>query len=199
MKLVWVAPLLALTLAACGQVGAIGIPLGGGTQAAATGQPTDFNQAAPTTAVETGTLPPAEGYDPGPVATTPPTGAGPLPPANAIGEPNQVGALAANAATDVRSPDIIGGWTVTTGNTNCRLFLTLTAWTGDYFRASTQPMLGQAECASSVLRSVGTWSLSGNVVTLASADGTSIATLAPVSALRFEGQLLDGTPVFFFR
>jgi len=202
MKLVWVAPLLALSLAACGQVGAIGIPLGGGTQSArATGQPTDFNQAAPTTAVQTGTLPAAGGYDPGPVATPPPAGTpptttttpGPLPPPDAIGEPNQAGVIAGNATAGLRSTDLIGGWTVTAGSDTCQLFMTLTAWTGGY-RASTR------DCSSSVLQSISAWSLNGSAVTLASADGTAIATLGGVSATRFEGQVIaGGLPIAFFR
>jgi hypothetical protein len=196
MKLVFVAPLLALGLAACGQVGAIGIPLGGGLQSAATGQPTDFNQAAPTTAVETGTLPAAGGYDPGPVATTPPPGTtttGPLAAPDAIGEPNQAGALAANGTTGVRSTDLIGGWTVTVGSDTCQLFMTLTAWTGGY-RASTR------DCSSTVLQSISAWSLNGSTVTLASADGTALATLGGVSATRFEGQVIaGGLPIVFYR
>ncbi|MCC6737119.1 MAG: AprI/Inh family metalloprotease inhibitor [Bauldia sp.] len=205
MKLVWVAPLMALTLAACGQVGAIGIPLGGGaaTPAAATGQPTDFNTAAPTTPVTTDPLPPPVGYDPGPVATNPTTTptttttttttTGPLPPANAAGEPNQAGALAANAGAAVRSTDLIGGWTVTAGSDTCQLFMTLTAWTGGY-RASTR------DCSSAVLQSISAWNLSGASVTLASSDGTTLATLGSVSATRFEGQLVaGGTPIAFFR
>lgn len=200
MKLVFVAPLLALGLAACGQVGAIGIPLGGGPQSAATGQPTDFNRAAPTTAVETGTLPAAGGYDPGPVATTPPPGTPPtttttggLAAPDAIGEPNQAGALAANGTAGVRSTDLIGGWTVTAGSDTCQLFMTLTAWTGGY-RASTR------DCSSTVLQSISAWSLNGSTVTLASADGTALATLGGVSATRFEGQVIaGGLPIVFYR
>lgn len=194
MKLVWVAPLLALTLAACGEVGAIGINLGGGPQAAATGAPTDFNQAAPTTAVETGTLPPAAGYDPGPVAPPPATNPPDLlAPANAVGEPNQAAMLAGNANVDVRSTDLLGGWTVTSGTDTCQLFMTLTAWTGGY-RASTR------DCASTTLQAISAWSLAGSTVTLASADGTALATLAAVAATRFEGQVIvGGTPIAFFR
>ncbi|MGV8840213.1 MAG: AprI/Inh family metalloprotease inhibitor [Bauldia sp.] len=201
MKLVWVAPLMALTLAACGQVGAIGIPLGGGaaTQSAATGQPTDFNAAAPTTPVVTDPLPPPTGYDPGPVATdpttTPPTTTTPgaLPAPNAVGEPNQAGALAANAGVSVRSTDLIGGWTVTAGTDTCQLFMTLTAWTGGY-RASTR------DCSSAVLQSISAWNLDGATVTLASSDGTVLATLGGVSATRYEGQVVaGGTPIVFYR
>lgn len=203
MKLVKFAPLLALALAACGQVGAIGIPLGGGTQSAtATGQPTDFNLAAPTTAVETGQLPPPTGYDPGPVATTNPAGtpAAGTPPAtgalaapNAIGEPGQAGALAANGNVAVSATDLLGGWTVTAGSDTCQLFMTLTAWTGGY-RASTR------DCSSTVLQSISAWSVDGSTVTLASADGTAIATLGAVAATRFEGQVITGgLPIVFFR
>lgn len=203
MKLVRFAPMMALALAACGQVGAIGIPLGGGTTSTtATGQPTDFNQAAPTTAVETGQLPPPAGYDPGPVA---PTGTAPAgtPPvtttpdtlaaANAIGEPGQAGVLAATGNVAVSATDLLGGWTVTAGSDTCQLFMTLTAWTGGY-RASTR------DCSSSVLQSISAWSVEGSRVTLASADGTAIATLGAVTATRFEGQVIaGGLPIVFFR
>lgn len=210
MKLVFVAPLLALGLAACGQVGAIGIPLGGGPQSAATGQPTDFNRAAPTTAVETGTLPAAGGYDPGPVATTPPPGTPPtttttggLAAPDAIGEPNQAGALAANTNVVIEEVDLMGAWRITLDRLVCQLSLSRTAMpVGTMgYRASVQPALGGGDqCSSTLLREIRSWSLDGQTVTLADSTGAPLATLAPVATLRFEGQVIaGGLPIVFYR
>lgn len=197
MRLLWTAPLLALALAGCGEVGAIDFSLGGGAAAnQANGLPQDLTtNAAPTTPVEAGALPPADGaaYDPGPVADGAAAQPGPLPPANAVAEPAPAAVVAGAAGVTVGRTDLLGGWTVTTGTDTCQLFMTLTAWTGGY-RASTR------DCASQTLMQISAWDLDGQQVTLALADGTALAVLAPVAAGRFEGQVIaGGTPISFFR
>lgn len=195
MRLVFAAPLLALTLVGCGAVGAIDIPLG---QPAgnATGMPTDLTAAAaPTTPVEEGAaLPPPAGYDPGPVAATagtPPADAGGTPPAGP--QTAAIDPAAAGGGPTLGRTDLLGGWTVTAGSDTCQLFMTLTAWTGGY-RASTR------DCSSQVLAQISAWDLDGQQVTLASADGTALATLTSVGGGRFEGTLAaGGTPISFFR
>jgi hypothetical protein len=82
---------------------------------------------------------------------------------------------------------------VTAGSDTCQLFMTLTAWTGGY-RASTR------DCSSTVLGQISAWDLNGSQVTLASADGTALATLTSMGGGRFEGTLAaGGTPISFFR
>jgi hypothetical protein len=198
MKLAWViaAPLLAVTLAGCGAVGAIGFPLSGQPQETAPPQ----SLTPVTEQVVVTPLPPADpGYDPGPVADPLAPVTDPLAPLdpNAVpvaGDPNaqQVAALPP-AGAEVGRTDLLGGWTVTSGTDTCELFMTLTAWTGGY-RASTRG------CQSTTLSSISAWNLENNVVILALADGTPLAHLRATAATRFEGTLdAGGVPISFFR
>ncbi len=198
MRLVRLAPFLPLLLAACGQVGAIGIDLGGG--GAATTQPTEFNVVPTATEpVETTDLPPVDGTE------TPPTDPTPLDPLAGpadLGQPDQTTVLAANTNVAVAFNDLIGGWTITSGTSTCtQFFLNGTPWESGY-RGSTR------DCPNETLSSISSWSLDGQEVVLYAA-GVPIARLYPVSLVRdgtlvvsarFEGQILaGGTPVSFFR
>lgn len=200
MRLVRLAPFLPLLLAACGQVGAIGIDLGGG---AATGGPTEFNTVPTATApVETTDLPPVDGAE-GPAtdpALNPPLN--PLAPADELGQPDQTTVLAANTNVAVAFNDLIGGWTIMAGTSTCtQFFLNGTPWESGY-RGSTR------DCPDATLSSISSWSLDGQEVVLYAA-GVPIARLYPVSVVRdgtlvvsarFEGQIVaGGTPVAFFR
>ncbi len=179
MRLMSLAPLMALFLAGCGAIGAIGIPLGGGQTAA----PMPLTIAAPTTAVEAGALPP-------PAEATPPDL---LQPAGAPGEPNQAAVLAAATPVTVGRTDLLGGWTLISANDTCALFLTLTAWTGGY-RASTR------DCLLAGLIAISAWDLLGQEVVLAAADGTPFARLRSVGPNRFEGQTVSGgATIVFYR
>lgn len=199
MKLAWVlaAPLLAVTLAGCGAVGAIGFPLGG--QPAQPAAPPQSLTPVTEQVVVT-PLPPADpGYDAGPVVDPLAPVVDPLapvgPPApGVVADPNaqQVAALPAGGV-EIGRTDLLGGWTVTSGTDTCELFMTLTAWVGGY-RASTRG------CQSTTLSGISAWNLENNIVVLALADGTPLAHLRATAATRFEGSIdAGGVPISFFR
>ncbi len=207
MRLLRLAPLLTIVaLAGCGPVGAIGIPLGGGTPANA--PPTDFTTTQTGDTIETGQLPPP-GESPGTTspAASPGTTAGnlppisPLAPTDEIGQPDQTAMLATNTNITVTFDDLIGGWTIVLNGIACnQFFLNGTPWEQGY-RGSTR------NCASPVLTSISSWRLDGQQVVLYAA-GVPIAQLHAVSLVqdgalvvsgRFEGQMISGgDPIVFF-
>ncbi len=198
MRLVWLTPLLAVGLAGCGAIGAIGIPLGGG---AATDQPADFNALDPLAGpVETEQLPPLGGQ-PAPGGQVPIPVLDPLAAAGELGQPDQVAALAAIGEVTVVFDDLLGAWTMTIGGGSCQLFLSGTPWE-DGFRGSTR------DCLSEVLAAISSWRLDGQEVVVF-AGGAAVARFYAVSLLRngglvvsgrFEGQMVvGGIPVAFLR
>lgn len=182
---------LAATLAGCGAIGAIGLPLGRDRQPAPA--PGDITMAAPTQPVESAALPPLSqtpDYDPGPAADRPILGGEP---GNAPGAGQQPAPadVAANAP-EVGRTDLLGGWSVTAGGETCQLFMTLTTWTGGY-RASTRG------CKAPALTSISAWNLDGKQVVLNGSDGKSVARLYSSGNNHFNGQLDGGQPITFFR
>jgi hypothetical protein len=99
---------LAMALAGCGSIGAIGL----GQNQGAT-EPVDTVMVSP---VQSNTLPPVAG------AAPPDTAALNQPPA---------------AGGTLGRTDLLGGWTIVSSGDSCQLFMTLTSWTGGY-RASTR-------------------------------------------------------------
>lgn len=194
MRLVWLAPLIAVGLAGCVST----VPTYTST-GSATGAPTDFNAALPTAGDGVATddlLPPDDE-----------TVFGPAPPPDLLGQPDEVGqpdqvaVLAASSGVEVTFQDLPGGWTISIDAGACPLSLTETPWEGGY-RASTR------SCQSDALTSVSSWRLEGQEVILYS-GGTIVARLYATSIFRdgngvanarFEGQLVQGgIPVVFFR
>lgn len=188
MKVIWIAPILAVTLAGCGSVGAIGVPLGA-QQAVA---PPQTLTPAPSNEVVVTPLPPVDdSFDTGPTAE------GFTPPADPLATPGQTdtqaAALPPDGSQEIGRTDLLGGWTISSGSETCELFMTLTAWTGGY-RASTRG------CTSEVLAAISAWNLVGTQVVLASADGTPLANLAATSSTRFNGTVQGtGATITFFR
>jgi hypothetical protein len=81
---------------------------------------------------------------------------------------------------------LLGGWTVVSGATQCRLNLTYTAKTGtNRYRASSPG------CQLAALGGVASWQLTGNQVQLFDENGAMIATLVQ-SGNRFTGILAGG-------
>lgn len=81
---------------------------------------------------------------------------------------------------------LLGGWTVTSGSTSCRLNLTFTQKTGtDRYRASSP------DCAIPALGSVASWQLVGGQIQLFNESGKLIANLLQ-SGGRFIGALTGG-------
>jgi Protease inhibitor Inh len=178
---------LALALAGCGSVGAIGL----GPMPNKSGQ-----------AVETaGGLPPAIPSDQVPPGSARPAGAAPAAPgaagqgadAVASADPAPAAAGGASAAGGLGRTDLLGGWTIASSGDSCQLFMTLTTWTGGY-RASTRG------CSNGVLKSISAWNLDGKQVVLAGTGGAPVARLSSSGNNRFDGRTEGSpTPVTFYR
>lgn len=173
---------LAVALAGCGSVGAIGIPMNRDRQARA---PQDLTMAAPTQPVDQQALPPlgqpVTQQNPGGL----PPAADPLAPGAAPAAPSQQVAAAPQGGGDIGRTDLLGGWTVASGGDTCQLFMTLTTWTGGY-RASTRG------CSTPTLTAISSWKLNGNEVILSSGEGTPVARLTSQGGNRFAGSLEGG-------
>lgn len=87
----------------------------------------------------------------------------------------------AEAAVEIRKPDLSGGWKLASAGESCQLFMNLTSWTGGY-RANTRG------CASDELKSIGAWDLQGKEILLKDSSGSVVATLYASTATRFSGQ-----------
>jgi hypothetical protein len=165
---------LALSLAGCGSIGAIGLgPMGS--------KPSEPPPEA------AGGLPPPP--PPGPVASAPlpePMTPG-QPGAPAGGAPPASGGSGALGRTD-----LLGGWTISSSGDSCQLFMTLTSWTGGY-RASTRG------CSNATLKSISAWNLAGTQVTLAGSGGAPVAHLSSSGASRFDGSTTAGGQISFYR
>jgi hypothetical protein len=176
---------LALALAGCGSVGAIGLgpmPKNGQVETA-------------------GGLPPAMPSDPGASGGHPASRAVPVPSDQVAAAGGDAGAAAVPAAGGAAAAgsgglgrtDLLGGWTISSAGDSCQLFMTLTTWTGGY-RASTRG------CSSGVLKSISAWNLEGKQVVLAGTGGTPVARLSSAGNNRFDGRTETGTvPVTFYR
>ncbi|EEA95306.1 Protease inhibitor Inh [Pseudovibrio denitrificans] len=87
--------------------------------------------------------------------------------------------------------DLLGGWSVSSGGDNCKLFMTLTKWSGGY-RANTRG------CSDATLSQISAWNLNGNQVVLKDAGGGNVATLSG-GGTNFSGQTANGAPINFAR
>lgn len=192
MRLVWLAPLMAIGLTGCVVAGPASPTAG-----PATADPTDFNALTQDgDDVETVELPPPDAPIFGP-APPPDLLAAP----DELGQPDQIAVLAESSGAEVAFQDLPGGWTISIDGGACPLSLTETPWEGG-FRASTR------SCQSDVLAALSSWRLEGQEVVLY-AEGAIVARLYATSIFRdgngvanarFEGQLVQGgIPVIFFR
>lgn len=169
-----VAPgVMAVILAGCGSIGAIGV-----------------NRNAPAAPADTVAVSPVQSNN-----LPPPAGAAAPPGQNGIvgAAPGTMAAASQPpAASALGRTDLLGGWTIASSGDSCQLFMTLTSWTGGY-RASTRG------CSSEVLKSISAWNLNGTQVVLAGTGGSPVATLAASSPTRFDGQTGQGAAVSFYR
>ncbi|MCY1707022.1 protease inhibitor Inh/omp19 family protein [Pannonibacter sp. SL95] len=153
--------------------------------------------ATPTTPVSGGQLQPLTPA-PGPVTTDPmaPLPGTPAAPSATGTAPGAVASLpAAPAPADSREVgrnDMLGGWKISSGSSNCMLFMTLTTWSGGY-RANTRG------CSDATLSGVSAWDLSGKQVVLKDGSGGEIARLYATSGERFSGQTSSGAAVSLAR
>jgi hypothetical protein len=176
---------LALALAGCGSVGAIGV----GPMQTKPGQDVEL----------AGGLPPAVPSDQVPdgsarTGAAAPATAGAAPAATPNGDVVASAEPApAPAAGGLGRTDLLGGWTIASGGDSCQLFMTLTSWTGGY-RASTRG------CSNGTLKSISAWNLEGKSVILAGTGGAPVARLSSSGNNRFDGRTEGGaSPVTFYR
>jgi len=171
---------MAVALAGCGSIGAIGLNRGANQQP----PPADAVMVSP---VQSSALPPVAG-------AAPPPGQGGFvgaAPGTQTATINSQPAAPPSSAALGRT-DLLGGWTIVSSGDSCQLFMTLTSWTGGY-RASTRG------CSTEVLKSISAWNLNGTQVVLAGTGGSTVATLAASGSSRFDGQTGQGAPVSFYR
>jgi hypothetical protein len=174
---------LALALAGCGSVGAIGLG------PAPKGQDVEL----------AGGLPPPTPSDQVPAGSA--RAGSPAPAAAAGAEPGAPNGDVVASAAPPQAPspgglgrtDLLGGWTIASGGDSCQLFMTLTSWTGGY-RASTRG------CSNGTLKSISAWNLDGKSVVLAGTGGAPVARLSSSGNNRFDGHTEGGSaPVTFYR
>lgn len=183
---------LVIALAGCGSFGAIGLPwkrekavepqpLPAATSTVGSVQSSDLGPPPADGSVDSvGGLPVDSGMSAADQPLAPPEGS------TAMNAPAGSGANGGLGRTD-----LLGGWTITSGNDSCQLFMTLTSWTGGY-RASTRG------CTTNLLKSISAWNLQGSNVVLAGAGGAPVVTLASSGNNRFDGQA-NGQGVTFYR
>jgi hypothetical protein len=129
--------------------------------------------------------------DPGLVASNAPQGS--TPGQGSFVSLNDVGKVPNSTGRDLTGgltvEKLLGGWTVVSGATQCRLNLTYTAKTGtSRYRASSPG------CQLPALASVSSWQLSGTQVQLFN-DGDSIVGTLLLSGTRFIGTLSGGQAI----
>ncbi|WP_186388703.1 MULTISPECIES: AprI/Inh family metalloprotease inhibitor [unclassified Stappia] len=95
-------------------------------------------------------------------------------------------------AREIGRSDMLGGWSITSGADNCKLFMTLTTWSGGY-RANSRG------CASPQMQTISAWDLQGKQVLLKDASGTTIAELYATGAETFSGRTTSGAPIQVYR
>jgi len=186
MALRYLVPItLVVALTGCGSIGAIGLPWNRDRQVVQQ-QPEPLPSTA-TAPVESADLAPLDGTA---VAGMPADG---LDAEQPLGPPpgSQTAMTAPASDSALSRTDLLGGWTITSTDDSCQLFMTLTSWTGGY-RASTRG------CSSNLLKSISAWNLQGSEVILAGQGGTPLARLASSGTNRFDGQL-DGQVISFYR
>ncbi|MHC5655194.1 protease inhibitor Inh/omp19 family protein [Stappia sp.] len=103
-----------------------------------------------------------------------------------------LGGAAPASAREIGRSDMLGGWSVTSGSDSCKLFMTLTTWSGGY-RANSRG------CATPQMQTISAWDLQGKQVILKDAGGTTVAELYATGAESFSGRTTTGQPIRVFR
>lgn len=141
----------------------------------------------PSQPVQQGELPPPDGQtDVAAVDTQPqdglpqtpePVTAAPQPPAD---------------SRPVTRQAMVGAWTVSTGGTNCQIFLALTKWSGGYRAAS-------RGCSAASISDVQAWDVKDKQVVLVDSSGSTAATLFRSGETRYDGSTKTGGAISFVR
>ena len=106
-----------------------------------------------------------------------------------VENPSSIQNVSTNAP--VTKEALVGAWKVSTGGSNCQMFMALTKWTGG-FRAASRGCPGDAAAVSA-------WNVSGNKVVLSDTDGNQVATLFQSGATRYDGQTSGGSAISLSR
>ena len=158
----------------------------GGTLPTAQNQPAPL-QPAPLTPVKERQLQPVQPVPEKPQVVEAPT---PVPPEK---EEIKVAKVDPSAnAKPVTRQAMIGAWTVSTGGSNCQIFLALTKWSGGYRAAS-------RGCSAAAISDVQAWDVKGKQVVLVDSSGGTAATLFKSSETRFDGSTKSGGAISFSR
>ncbi len=104
--------------------------------------------------------------------------------------PEELQAAAASAPPVTRD-SLVGRWTISTGGSNCDVFLALTQWTGGY-RAASRGCANEAATISA-------WDVEGNQVVLNDTTGNRYAGLFKTGDQRFEGTTSTGQSISLSR
>ena len=96
------------------------------------------------------------------------------------------------SAREIGRSDMLGGWTVQSGADTCKLFMTLTTWSGGY-RANSRG------CTSPALQTVSAWDLQGKTVSLKDNTGATVAEVFATGAEQFSGRTTSGAPISVYR
>lgn len=169
---------LALALAGCQRLG-----YGGSRPAALPATPTPPVSSQPLEPLD----PVQQGQLGAPLDGTMPDGSGTQ---VASGAPLSTAAPA--GAREIGRSDMLGGWSLASGSDNCKLFMTLTTWSGGY-RANSRG------CTSPALQKISAWDLQGKQVILKDDTGTTVAQLYATSAESFNGRASTGAPISVYR
>ena len=114
-------------------------------------------------------------------------------PETTVEEPARVASVdPAASAKPVTRQAMVGAWTVSTGGTNCQIFLTLTKWSGGYRAAS-------RGCSAASISDVQAWDVRGKQVVLVSSSGSTVATLYRSADERYDGSIGSGGAISFSR
>lgn len=145
---------------------------------------------APVDPVQSGQLPPPQGTGTDMAGLEPqPAGAAPTIPENST---QPAPAQPAPNGEPVTREAVSGTWTVSSDNSECRMILAFTKWSGGY-RAATK------RCESAELQTVSAWDVKGQQVVLMDGSGNTIARLYNSGGERFDGTTNSGQPVTFVR
>ncbi|MFZ1814992.1 MAG: protease inhibitor Inh/omp19 family protein [Rhizobiaceae bacterium] len=85
-----------------------------------------------------------------------------------------------------------GTWTVPSDNSECRIILAFTKWSGGY-RAATR------RCNTPELAAVSAWDVRDNRVVLVDSNGNNVASLYSSGGERYDGTTNSGKPIQFTR
>ncbi len=91
-------------------------------------------------------------------------------------------------APTIGRTELLGGWTIAAGGNSCKLFMTLTTWSGGY-RANTQG------CGGPPLGAIAAWDLNGAQIILKDGSGVQLATLYKSGNERYDGRTVAGYPI----